>query len=276
VYIPGYHNNVAKNAFTAGLDASVYGMVRQTSSVKSWQFFKRQLGHIVKSIAAHKSPGDFVESLFPECDPLAIQKLLHEGYELAQNLERPDRGGAAGNWDCAIVFTITRLMIPNEVIETGTGIGATTFMALKGSPRVTESWPRGNMTYSVGVTTFDREESITDDDAIPYYRWEELPLGGVGQLVPEEDSDRVTFVLGDIRETLPEWIRDQRLSPRTPTKALVILDSMHTPEHQQFELGQLWPVLETGSVILCDDTTYGWTDWIGSYNNCGFLGGIRK
>lgn len=265
--IPVYHKAVAKNALTAGLDASVYGMVKQGLSAPGYSsggFMGRQLVHIGKSLLAHRGPSRFLKELFPETLADKLEQYLDEGYEIALGLPRPNRGGAASNWDCAIVYATAKALNPAEMIETGTGVGATSCMALRGSHESTR------------LITFDRVEEITGHDAIPYYRWDELPRGGVGQLIPGTDEHRVDFILGDIKETLPAWVEHERLSPRNPTLALVILDSLHTPEHQEFELAQLWPALADGSIVLCDDTTYGWSNWINSYSNCGFLGGIRK
>ena len=267
--IPIYHKAITMNALASGLDATIYGTLKQglrSPGKDSGVFMGRQFVHIMRSLAEHKSPEEFISTLVPELSELDAKELLREGLEIADTMERPDRGGAASRWDCAIVYAISRALRPDEVIETGTGVGATSLMALRG----TDGNPH------VSLTTFDREESVTGDDAIPYYRWEEMPLSGVGRLIPEQDRERVVFVLGDILETLPRWIHDERLSPRTPVRALVILDSLHTPEHQIFEMEHLWPILADGSVVLCDDTTYGWTDTVGTYSNCGFLGGVKK
>ena len=267
--IPIYHKAITKNALAAGLDATVYGTLKQglrSPGLTAGLFMGKQFVHIMRSLSFHQSPEDFISLLLPELSETHIKDLLKEGLELAEEMARPERGGAASRWDCAIVYAVAKGMKPEEVIETGTGVGATSLMALRG----TDGAPAATL------TTFDREESVTGDDAIPYYRWEELPLSGVGRLIPEQDQDRVVFVLGDIRQTLPKWVHEERLSPRNPVRALVILDSLHTPEHQRFEMEYIWPVLAEGSVVLCDDTTYGWSEHVGTYINCGFLGGIKK
>jgi len=268
--IPIYHKAIQKSAFAAGLDAVVYGMVKQTFTapgIKAGRFMGSQVAHIARSVMSHKEPLDFLVDLIPEKQPGELKSYLEEGYAVAARMPRVEKGGAAANWDCAIVYAVAKAMNPDEIIETGTGVGATTCMALRATSD--SSTPQT-------VTTFDREDETVDSDGIFYARWRELPRAGVGQLIPEHEENRTVFVLGDINHTLPRWINEERLSPRNPIKALVILDSMHTPEHQIFEAETLWPVLKEGSVILCDDTTYGWSSWAESYMNCGFLGGIRK
>ena len=265
--IPIYHKAISHSAFAAGLDAVVYGMLKQglkSPGFDSGVFMGSQTAHIARSVLGHRKPFDFISDLCPEISERLLTRYLEEGYSIASSMPVIDKGGAAALWDCAIVYALAKAVAPEEIIETGTGIGATSCMALRGT------------FHYVQLTTFDREEDVVDDDGITYARWDDRPRSGVGYLIPKNEERRVSFELGDIRQTLPAWIEKERLSPRTPTKALVILDSMHTPEHQIFEADSIWPILKEGSVILCDDTTYGWSKWANSFLNCGFLGGIRK
>lgn len=258
MYIKAYHGRIQEKPLWAGVDASVYGCIRQ--SLKKPSFFFPQASHIQKSLSGHVSPERFISTLKGRNSP-AIEKHLQKGMKIANDLPWLDRGGQASRWDCAIIYALARMLRPDRIIETGTGTGATGYCALRGA--------QGAHLY-----TFDREEEGSGDDGVPYKRWSELPRKGVGQFIGEEMEDSVFFIMGDIRQTLPRWVASEKGKPTGLD--LVILDSAHTPEQQVFEAEALFPLISKGSVMLCDDTTYGWGRWSESYLNCGFLGGIRK
>ena len=251
--IPFYHSQIARSPLAAGMDAAIYGLIRQ--SMKTPGFFMNQAKHIYHSAKSHRNPVNFLGHLFPEYSPEQREYFFIEGLKVSRTLDRFDRGGAASDFDGALIYAAAQLGDPDVIIETGTGMGGTTYAALQGC--------------EARAYTFDREEGVADLDGVPYARWRELPMQGVGRLIPEEMEERVVFVLADIKRTLPCWVAD-----RKPMKSLVILDSLHTPEHQAYEIKTLKPILAPGSVVLCDDTTSAWSEWAG-FLNCGLMGGIR-
>jgi predicted O-methyltransferase YrrM len=263
MYIKAYHGRIQEKPLWAGVDASVYGCIKQ--SIKTPSFFFPQASHIHKSLSGHVSPEKFIATLKGRnAEPTpSITQYLQEGLDIANALPWLDRGGQASRWDCAIIYALAKSIQPDRIIETGTGTGATGYCALRGA-------------QGAVLHTFDMEEEGSGDDGVPYKRWADLPRNGVGQFIGEEMEDSVRFILGDIRQTLPQWVASENSHRQNPDGIdLVILDSAHTPEQQVFEAETLAPLMTKGSVMLCDDTTYGWGQWSGSNLNCGFLGGIR-
>ena len=66
--IPVYHKAIATNPLAAGLDATIYGTIKQGLSSpgrSSGLFMGRQIMHIFRSVAAHQSPPDFIRGLIP-------------------------------------------------------------------------------------------------------------------------------------------------------------------------------------------------------------------
>lgn len=261
MYIKAYHGRIQNSPLWAGLDASIYGCVKGLLNAHGYSLLP-QVGHIFKSVSAHTAPAEFVRELasFPLPE---IDSRLQEGLKAANSLPWLSTGGQASRWDCAIIYAIASILQPRRIIETGTGIGATGYCALRGA-------------QDAHLYTFDMERGGAGVDGVPYKRWGDLPRGGVGQFITEDMADRVSFIMGDIRDTLPAWVDAQHEGFKFERPDLVILDSAHTPEHQAFEANLLLPLIKSGSVMLCDDTTYGWSRFAKSYLNCGFLGGLRK
>lgn len=198
------------------------------------------------TLASHR---DFLRNLGIEPDE-ALQGLERWWPLLGEVLARKSDAGITKN-DGTVLYGVARAVRPELVIETGVADGVSTaFLAAalidNGSGTL----------FSLELPPEQvRSKPLAEDGSV--YTWAER---GVAHLVPppmrERLADRWEIVLGDVRETLPA------LLGRLSGVDLFFHDDLHTPEHQLWQYGLVWPKVRPGGVLMSDDANYAWLEFV--------------
>ncbi len=129
------------------------------------------------------------------------------------------------------IYSITRGIAPNRVVETGVGPGTTSYALLSALAH------NGGRLFSFDLGQKYGEEKIPEP---------------VGFVVPSELRNNWVLTLGNSRKTLPEKLSE------IGRIGIFFHDSEHTYDHVTFELSTIYPSLEQKFLILIDN--YDWTD----------------
>jgi predicted O-methyltransferase YrrM len=169
---------------------------------------------------------------------------------LKQVLAEKSHAGITKN-DGMVLYGVARAIRPEFVIETGVADGVSTaFLTAalidNGSGRL----------FSLELPPEQvRSRPLADDGSV--YTWAER---GVAHLVPPSMRERLAgrweIVLGDVRETLPALLE------RLPGVDLFFHDDLHTPDHQLWEYGLVWPKVRPGGLLVSDDVNYPWLRFV--------------
>jgi predicted O-methyltransferase YrrM len=152
--------------------------------------------------------------------------------DFVRKLDDPRHPGHASK---LLMYLAVRVLRPRIVVETGTFAGVLTSFALQALSENGDSGrllsldlpARGALAKLIGI---------------------ELPPGHEpGWIVPERLLDRVSFIQGDTRSTLPEVLAS------AGTIDLFVHDSLHTTRHMLFEYRTAWPALREGGLLVSDD-----------------------
>ncbi|KAF0126995.1 MAG: glycosyl transferase family protein [Elusimicrobia bacterium] len=140
------------------------------------------------------------------------------------------RGGGVLELSCGkVIYILTRLLKPAQVLETGVANGASSYFIL----RAMERNGRG------ALTSIDIGEE-KGEGFVPGSR-------EIGWLVPENLRWRWTLEIGSSRELLlPALERIGKID-------LFLHDSAHTCANMRFEYGAAWPFLSGGGCLVSDD-----------------------
>lgn len=120
-------------------------------------------------------------------------------------------------------YAIARIIKPRLVFETGTHDGLGTVVFARALEQNAAEGVAGR------VLTFDQDPAA-------------------GWLVPESLRSRVEFRQGNLEQTLPAAVRHAARGGLE----LFVHDSLHTYEHETFELQTVWPILSRQAVLLSD------------------------
>jgi predicted O-methyltransferase YrrM len=150
-----------------------------------------------------------------------------------------------------VLYAVTRALRPDYVIETGVADGVSTcFFAAA-------LIDNGHGTlYSIELPPEQvRAQPLAEDGSV--YTW---PEKGVAHLVPKEMAEalqgRWHLVLDDVRNAL------HSLLSRVPHVDVFFHDDLHTPDHQLWEYDLVWPKVRPGGVLISDDATYAWLEFV--------------
>ncbi|MGO9379939.1 MAG: class I SAM-dependent methyltransferase [Dissulfurispiraceae bacterium] len=145
--------------------------------------------------------------------------------------------------DHHFIYTLTRLLKPKLVLETGVFDGYFTACFLKG---LHDNFKREGIEgklVSIDLPPFAAIKESTDKMART-----RLPEGyGPGWVIPDYLRSRWRLHLGDSKLLLPSILRE------AGEVSFFFHDSLHTYAHMMFEFECVWPFLETGSVLMSHD-----------------------
>ena len=161
---------------------------------------------------------------------LEVDPAVYESASTQTWIPTPDPQDPLTVWNARaellrIVGTITRLMKPDVLVETGVALGFTTATIL----RAMNENGVGHV-YSL------------DLPALQYN-----PDDPVGRAIPEELKDRWTLRLGDSRKTL------EPLCSEVGPLDIFIHDALHTYSSQLREYRTAWPHIRSGGLLISDD-----------------------
>lgn len=160
--------------------------------------------------------------------------------------------------EAAELYAVVRAFKPGVIVETGVASGLSSAHIL----RALEANGAGTL-YSIDLPNV-QEGSV-------------LPAGrGSGWIVPHSLRGRWKLQIGDTRKLLPE------LLATLDRVDLFLHDSDHSYEAMSFEFEQAFPKLESGGLLMSDDTHLhaAWDDFCAKHglrpNRVGHLGVTRK
>jgi predicted O-methyltransferase YrrM len=184
------------------------------------------------------------------------------------------RGGQQGSIsleDGIILYTLTRVIRPRHVIETGVAAGAsTTFI----SAALVDNGA-GNL-YSIELP-LNEVTCVRHLDGSKF----DWPRYGVGWALPASLRSRIgnrhTLILEDARTALPV------LLSRIREVDLFFHDDLHEPDHMLQQYRLVWNHLSSGGFLVSDDINYSWLQFRREkgfsrsvLDNIQRLGAIRK
>lgn len=252
------------SALLSGLGHAFYGLVMyQKSNPHALSHTPKQLITMAQFAYHHQSISDFLSKLTAH-DLQKIEKIINEAQKNLFDFNPAVKSGQVSRTDWILLYSITRIIKPSIVIETGTGIGASTTAIALGLER-----NKKGQLWSIDIPS---KLNIRGDDGIPYnFPSDRLP----GWAVPQRIRHRINFILEDVRKYLPYLLKQLK------NVDMVLLDDDHTPAHVKWEIEKIWLSLNKDGVLLCDDANYGWVNAmkalrIAPYTNCGLLAGARK
>jgi predicted O-methyltransferase YrrM len=153
--------------------------------------------------------------------------------QLQRTDDRPDT--LHSNWR-ELIYILVRATSPSVVVETGThdGLGSAYILAALGANGQGE------------LITID----INDQTQLP----SDLPSAEAGWIVPESLRDRWELRYADARKELPSVASDNDID-------MFLHDSLHTPEHMEFEFSTIAPALTDGAVVVTDNSRFNDVFW---------------
>lgn len=139
------------------------------------------------------------------------------------------------------LYTLTRLLRPDAIVETGVSSGVSSLHFLLGLA----DNDHGAL-HSVDLPTRQHGAVLREDES-PV----SLPPGEeTGWVVPVSLRGRWSLHLGPSQELLPKVVAD------LPSVGIFLHDSLHTAQHLAFELGTVRPHLGRGAMVLADNTSW--------------------
>jgi hypothetical protein len=157
--------------------------------------------------------------------------------------------GAVGMDDGEILYSITRELRPEYVIETGVASGiSSSFIA---AALIENSW--GTL-FSMELPPPVNASLPLQDGSI--YEGAVRPAGwAIPAQISQMIGDRHILVLQDVREGLPALLK------RIPYVDMFVHDDLHTPDHMLWEYELVWPKMRRGGVLASDDVNHGWIEF---------------
>jgi predicted O-methyltransferase YrrM len=153
--------------------------------------------------------------------------------------------------DAFVLYAVVRSLRPDRVIETGVAEGVSS--AFIGAALLDNGH---GVLHSLDLAPEPAGGALRAADG-SVYRW---PEKGLAHLVPPEITaalgDRWQLHLGDVRQTLPALLGS------LPEVDLFFHDDLHTPDHQRWEYELVWPRIRAGGVLMSDDATHAWADFV--------------
>lgn len=167
-------------------------------------------------------------------------------------------------------YLMIRALRPQVVIETGIASGVSTTHL--GAALIDNG--EGSL-YSV--------ELPHDESAQRYERYgakyeaTKPPGWAIPTSIPEQLGDRLNLVFEDVRTALP------RLLDEVGPIDVFIHDDLHTPKHMAWEFNLVWPRLNPGGILGCDNAEAAWLDFArsvgapnGGRDTVGGFAAVRK
>lgn len=174
-----------------------------------------------------------------QIDPDAMEGVKAEADNAVREIS--SRVGQRNFWQVSqdelrFIYTVSSLLRPEIVVETGVGPGTTSSAFLQAIRN------HGGRLYSFDLGVGYGEEK------------EKMP---VGFTVPDELRSNWALTLGDSKKTLPDKLRE------IGKVNIFFHDSEHTYEHVTFELNTVKPYLTGKWLIIIDN--YDWTEAPGDF-----------
>jgi|GEM_PF-778270 len=201
---------------------------------------------------------------------------LHYWLPLLEDmLRRIDcRGGQQGSIsleDGVILYTLTRIVRPRRVVETGVAAGAST--AFISAALIDNGM---GQLHSIELPV-DKVEGVRHTDGAKF----DWPHYGVAWALPSiirtQLGNRHTLILEDVRSALPS------LLSRLGEVDLFFHDDLHEPAHMLQQYRLVWTYLSSGGFLVSDDINYSWLQFQREHNlsrsvvkNSQRLAAIRK
>lgn len=181
-----------------------------------------------------------------ECHTDEISEQLHAAWDWSRDLVGEQNGGMDGRAGRRL-YTITRMIEPEVVIETGVAHGCSTSAILAGLER-----NGSGKLHSIGVP-FRASDELEEHrrKTCQDFGGVEVPVGKEpGWIIPDEWRYRWTFHEGMSQRLLPELLAE------TGSVDLFVHDSEHSLPCTSFELEAAWARLTPGGVVVCDDISW--------------------
>jgi hypothetical protein len=215
----------------------------------------------------------FVSHLFPEANRVQIQGLLSEitgDRELIDHISgllasiKAPRGTilSGTDWEEAqVLYSLTRLLKPDAVVETGVAGGITSAFILT----ALRDNARGTL-FSIDLPTVGLVS-----DGLEYWR---PPENKPGWLIPDPLRVRWNLILGGAQDKLGSLLAE------LGEVGIFLHDSLHTFRHQRFEYNTAWPHIMPGGLLLSHDVSAPYLELCSRLRKVPIrfkkLGGIRK
>lgn len=157
-------------------------------------------------------------------------KLFPEGINIVKDSDQ---------YKAAVLYTLVKLVKPQQVIETGVARGTSAVGILTAMEEV----GRGTL-HSIDLpnATYRKDDGSA---------WSDPPGGsGTGWLVPARLRSRWQLHIGDSRELLPKLIEE------VDEIGIFYHDSEHTEVTMRFEFIHAWPKLANGGYLVSDNINW--------------------
>lgn len=200
-----------------------------------WLF---QVPYYIRKLNAFQvGRSDFLMYLFPQVNPSEMQAHLNEVDNLVNNRQgffsdfEPPKAGSISLDEGAVLYVLVRLLEPENVVETGPGMGMSSTFILAGL----EANNKGHL-YSIDLPK-------------PKVAIRQGPDSSPGCLIPEQLRNRWTLLLGKSQERLLPLLKELNEID------LFFHDSLHYFHHQKFEYETVWPWIKRDGLLLTHDVS---------------------
>lgn len=156
--------------------------------------------------------------------------------------------GQSCNYQVLFLYGYVRLAKPDTVVETGVASG-------RSSTAILEAMNKNEKGKLHSIDLFQKYEGDKPETYVTSEGNQEntafIPDGKMpGWLVPDEYRDRWNLIIGDVKDKLPQLMKD------LGEVDCFYHDSEHSYENMSFEFNTAWPKIKKGGLLVCDD--YKW------------------
>lgn len=219
---------------------------------------KKDPGDLLRPLGIDPSVLDEASRWYATFDEVASEGAWYLGYRTGITVERG-----------LVLYGVVRALKPRHVVETGMASGvATTFLSAALIDNGTGILYSIELPQQEAARRFQRYGTRYEPDRGPGW--------AIRGDMREAMGDRHVVLLEDVATSLPA------LLDRLGRIDVFFHDDLHVPKHMRWEFEFVWPRLEHGGVLACDDVEFAWLrfcrrhDVRDGFANIEGLGAVRK